>query len=237
MTEQANPEGEVEEPVEPLTPDELAALPVFPLPGIVFFPGTMLPLHLFEPRYRDMMRDCMERGPRAMVVARLADGWEDDYEGRPQVHDVAGVGRIVDHAKRPDGRYDLILAGVHRVRLEELPPEGFSYRRARATVIEDREPHPEVLRPLVTGVLASASGVVSLLRRRHPDFGLGIDGSTPPGLIADRIADRLLQRRRDVDLRQQLLEQPDVKVRLALVQDAVAEILLELSGEAGGSVH
>ncbi|HEY8427238.1 MAG TPA: LON peptidase substrate-binding domain-containing protein, partial [Sandaracinaceae bacterium] len=88
--------------IEPLREDELAALPIFPLPSVVLFPGSVLPLHVFEPRYRAMMEDCVSRGPRAMAVALLRPGWERDYEGRPPVYEIAGAGRIVEWARRPD---------------------------------------------------------------------------------------------------------------------------------------
>jgi Lon protease-like protein len=226
---------EMPEETEPLTDEELAELPVFPLPRVVFFPGSTLPLHLFEPRYREMMEDCVSRGPMAMAVTLLEDGWEDDYEGRPPIHTIAGAGRILDWRKRSDGRFDLLLHGLSRVELDELPPDGKSYRRARATKLVDRIPHEEPVATLRTPVLAAASSVVALVRERHPDFSLGVDADTPPGLLADRIADRLVP---DTDRRQQLLEAVDVKVRLALVQDALFDLLAQLRGEgAGGALH
>lgn len=208
-----------------LTPAELEALPVFPLPNMVFFPGTRLPLHLFEPRYRKMMKDCLERGPRVLAVARMAPGWENDYEGRPALYEVAGAGRILDYVRRPDDRYDLVVEGCARVKLDELPPAGLPYRRAQAKVLPDRNEDSEATLALLTSVLGAAAGVVGLVRQRHPDFGLGIDPNTPPGRVADMIADRTIA---DVDLRQRLLEQCDVKVRLALVQDALMDALIQL---------
>ena len=219
------------EQTEPLTDDELARLPVFPLPRVVFFPGSTLPLHLFEPRYRDMMEACVSEGPMAMAVTLLEAGWEEDYEGRPPVHAICGAGRILDWRRRRDGRFDLLLHGLARVRLEELPPDGRTYRRARATVLEDRAPHAAAVEALRTPVLAAAASVVTLVRERHPDFSLGVDADTPPGLVADRIADRLIA---DPARRQQLLEALDVKVRLALVQEALYELLVRLRAESGG---
>lgn len=219
--------------IEPLGAEELAALPVFPLPNVVLFPSTELPLHVFEPRYRAMMEDCISRGPRAMAVAQLAPGWESDYEGRPPIHDIAGAGRIVAWRRRPDGRFDLVLHGVCRVRLEELPAEGLPYRRARATPLVDRIPHREAVDALVPEVLATASAVAAIVRRRHPRFELGVDAQTPPGVLADRIADRLVA---DPMRRQALLEQADVKVRLALLRDALVETLAAI-GPRSGDVH
>ena len=71
------------QPSTPLSDEELVKLPVFPLPRVVFFPGTALPLHFFEPRYTRMIEECLERGCTAMAVALLAPGWGDNYEGNP----------------------------------------------------------------------------------------------------------------------------------------------------------
>lgn len=218
--------------IEPLREDELAALPVFPLPRVVFFPGSVLPLHLFEPRYRAMMEDCITKGPRAMAVVLLEPGWEADYEGRPPIHAIAGAGRIVEWQRRPDGRFDLVLHGLARVRLEELPADR-PYRRARATPIPDRIPHREAVERLVPEVLNTASAVAAIVRQQHPRFELGLDRDTAPGVLADRVADRLIA---DVERRQALLAQADVKVRLALLHDALLELLAQLAPR-GGQLH
>ena len=65
--------------------DWLQDLAVFPLPRVVFFPGTYLPLHIFEPRYRALMRDCITSGRMAMAVTLLKPGYEANYAGRPAV--------------------------------------------------------------------------------------------------------------------------------------------------------
>lgn len=220
------------DPGDPLDPGELAQLPVFPLPRIVFFPGSALPLHVFEPRYRAMMEDCLSSGPRAIAMALLAPGWEDDYEGNPPIRSIAGAGRIADWQRRPDGRFDLVLYGVARVELEELVGGDKPYRRARATVLPDRMPHVEPIERMLPDVLGAASAIAAILRRQHPKFELGVDATTAPGLIADRLADRLVA---DIDRRQALLEQTDVKVRLALLHDTLLELYATLG--TSDSVH
>jgi len=95
-----------------------------------------LPLHVFEPRYRELVREVMG-GRKIMAVARLKPGFELDYEGRPPVFDVCGVGLIINHAQRTDGRFDITLRGLSRARIiEELPPER-AFRRVRAARILD----------------------------------------------------------------------------------------------------
>src|SRR5258706_5311163 len=117
----------------------LDELPIFPLPGLVFFPNTTLLLHVFEPRYRRMLADCLETHG-AMAVVRLEPGARS---GPEKIAKVAGAGIVVHHEELADGRSNLVLAGSARVALEELPflPP---YRRARATLLECvRSPVPE----------------------------------------------------------------------------------------------
>ncbi len=221
--------------VAPPTDEELSRLAVFPLPRAVLFPGAILPLHLFEPRYRQMMEDCVARGPMVMAIAMLAPGWESDYEGRPAIQPIAGVGRIGEHRRRADGRWDLLLHGAIRARLEELPGEDLSYRLARAVPLEDRIPHPDAVERLRPSVLATAASITALVRESHPDFELGIDAAMSASALADRLADRLVP---EPDRRQQILEATDVKVRLALVSDAMIDLLAHLRARgAGGAVH
>ena len=220
---------------EALTDEELASLPVFPLPRVVLFPGAVLPLHLFEPRYRDMMRDCVAEGPMVIAIAMFEPGWESDYEGRPAIRAIAGVGRITEYRQRADGRWDLLLAGVARARLEELPSGTLTYRRARAAPIADRISHPEALEQMRPAVLATAASVSTIVREEHPEFELGVDATMSSSAIADRLADRLVP---DIEVRQELLETADVKVRLAHAHEAMIDLLARVRGRGmGGALH
>ncbi|HEV8247439.1 MAG TPA: LON peptidase substrate-binding domain-containing protein, partial [Polyangiaceae bacterium] len=126
------------EALPPLLAEELEALPIFPLGNVALFPHASLPLHVFEPRYRQMTRDVLS-GNRLLAVARLKPGFEDDYAGRPPVFDVCGVGRIARGDELPDGRYNILLRGISRVRIvEELLPE-HAYRVVRAEQLSDRD--------------------------------------------------------------------------------------------------
>ena len=204
---------------------------------MVFFPGTRLPLHLFEPRYRAMIGDCVEHKRMAIAVALLQPGFEEDYEGRPPVHTVCGVGRIESHEQLPDGRFNILLAGVGRVRLHELPANELPYRRARAEVLEDRAGTDHVSGESMTALLSMASMVATAVRRRHPDFSLGISSDDPPGQVADNLADRLLA---DPDARQEVLSALDVRERIERLTGHVAAVLSQLdtaSQPGGGTLH
>ena len=106
------------------------SLPIFPLPDLTFFPHTMLPLHIFEARYRAMITDCLSRDRRLAVVG-LLPGYEASYEGKPAVHAICGVGRIVQWERLASGRFNLLLRGEGRVRIERELPTDTLYRMVR----------------------------------------------------------------------------------------------------------
>jgi hypothetical protein len=190
---------------------------------VVFFPGTALPLHLFEPRYTRMLEECMDRGCTAMAVALLAPGWEDTYEGNPDIYDIAGAGRIVAHQERADGSHDIILHGLNRVRLNELPSEGSPYRCARAEPIAD---FGSVSSTDMMAMMACATRVAGKVRERQPDFTLQVSTELTPARSADVIADQLVV---SPDERQRILETIDVEKRVGLVTQSVASLLAQLS--------
>ena len=106
-------------------------IPIFPLPDVVFFPDTYLPLHIFEPRYQDMIA---EAGTDACIgMALLKEGWERDDDGHPAICALGCVGRIQMVKPLGDGRSNLILHGLARYVIEE-ELFGASYRRAKITV-------------------------------------------------------------------------------------------------------
>ena len=106
-------------------------VPIFPLPTVVFFPQTYLPLHIFEPRYREMVQDASTQG-QCIGMALLKDGWEDQYDEAPPIYTMGCVGRIISSHKLSDGRYNIVLQGLYRCTYEEQTVIT-SYRQARLT--------------------------------------------------------------------------------------------------------
>src|SRR5258707_10907331 len=118
-------------------PGALSSLPIFPLPNCVLLPGGLLPLHVFEPRYRDLTRDCLASN-HLMVVARLRPGYESTYYGRPPVYEKCGVGKIICSEELPDGRFALLLRGVARVEISRELPADRAYRLVEAQLLQDQ---------------------------------------------------------------------------------------------------
>jgi uncharacterized protein len=115
-------------------------VPIFPLPDLVLFPRTVAPLHVFELRYRAMVRDALD-GERLIVMALLKPGWEADYHDSPEYFPVGCLGRVQAVEWLPNDCYDLKLAGVSRVTILPSTRE-YPYRAARVTLLP-QEPLPE----------------------------------------------------------------------------------------------
>ena len=124
--------------------DDKAGLPddftgevrLFPLPNLVMFPHVVQPLHIFEPRYREMVEEALATD-QLIAMARLQPGWESEYEVRPPIAPVTCIGRIISHTQLDDGEFNILLLGLRRATVEiELPPRR-SFREAKVVVQED----------------------------------------------------------------------------------------------------
>jgi Lon protease-like protein len=141
-------------------------LPIFPLPNLVLFPGVLQPLHIFEPRYRAMVADALE-ADRTLGMALLRPGWESDYEGRPPIYPVCCTGIIIHVVKLEDGRYNLVLRGLDRVRIASEDHER-AYRRATVEVIPDA-PLDDAGRAMLADARSKLMTLLGLSTREGPD--------------------------------------------------------------------
>ena len=147
-----------------------ATLPLFPLPNVVLFPGVYLPLHIFEPRYREMTADALA-GDRLIGMALLKPGYEANYDGRPPVYPIGCAGLITHAAKLPDGRFNIVLQGVERFRLQ-AEDHSRAYRVGTVQALEDGPMPPadtatlrglrERLEHLVSPVIEGAGGELNV---------------------------------------------------------------------------
>lgn len=112
-------------------------VPVFALPATVLFPLTYLPLHVFENRYWEMVRDALH-GDRLITIALLKEGWEEGYYGNPPIHTIGCLGRIEEAKPLQNNRYNIILQGLQKVSLKD-PSYDKSYRRARVELYRFEE--------------------------------------------------------------------------------------------------
>ncbi|HEX6883174.1 MAG TPA: LON peptidase substrate-binding domain-containing protein [Planctomycetota bacterium] len=113
-------------------PERLSApvVPLFPLPNVWLFPAVILPLHVFEERYRQMVEDSLD-GPGRLVLGTIRAGHEAEAAGAPPIYPLAGLGEIGRHERLEDGRYNILLVGLQRVFVKEVPSERL-YRKVEA---------------------------------------------------------------------------------------------------------
>ncbi|ADO68805.1 LON peptidase substrate-binding domain-containing protein [Stigmatella aurantiaca] len=196
------------------------SLKVFPLPSAVLLPHSVLPLHIFEPRYREMVRDALE-GDQVMALAQLEPGWEPRYAERPAMQPMLCAGLIVWHEALEEGRYNILLQGVCRARLvAELPTERL-YRQVRVELLPDSPysgPEEEQLR----------QAVFELAGRVPPSFSEGLLPAVARargGTLADVVGAAVIP---EPERRQALLAELDVRRRLEAVMEEVGELIARL---------
>jgi Lon protease-like protein len=206
----------------------LAALKVFPLNGVAVLPGTPAPFHIFEPRYRALVADALE-GDKILAVPGLF-GPSDAHAMRPPLRAICGAGIIEEVERHEDGRFDLVLRGIARVRLlEELPPTRL-YREFRAELVEDVLPAGGAA--ALAQPLGALRRIVYELSTRLPEesgalqLAEAVAQMRDASAIADLVAAAAVS---EPDPRQKIVEEADVARRLELVMGEVASVVLMLT--------
>ncbi len=199
-----------------------SAVPLFPLLNVVLFPGAVLPLHIFEQRYRVMTADalgtkCAQRpdGRRLICMCRIREG-HDPMDDQPPIYEVGCVGQVIDHEKLGDGRYNILLQGLCRVRVGREYPLGEGhdrkpYRRA--------DLHPVACDKAFEIDVADAREKMKSLCRRPPIAGTPVGrqleklfcSSMSTVQLADVLAFDVIE---DIHERQRLLEETDERRRV-----------------------
>jgi Lon protease-like protein len=139
-------------------------VPLFPLPNVVLFPDVPLPLHVFEPRYRSLVRDALG-SHRSVGMALLKPGYEADYHGCPAIYPLGCVGSIVEDERLDDGRFNIVLQGRQRFRIVR-ETQGGAYRQALVEPLAEAahdDASPMRLRDEVLRALGRLAGEASLV--------------------------------------------------------------------------
>lgn len=180
-------------------------LAVFPLPNVVFFPGINLPLHIFEPRYCEMIRETMVN-KQHIGMFLLQPGWEQDYYGNPPVFPVGCSGELTLVEELPDDKFNVVLKGLYRVRALEETQEN-PYRKARVEIL------PEIVRQ-DAGDLQAVRAELLLQYRRITNENSALDALTDFTVFVNSLAGSL---RLDLESRLQLLTEDDVLARARIL--------------------
>jgi Lon protease-like protein len=159
-------------------------IPIFPLPNVVLFPNVFLPLHIFEPRYREMVGDALS-GDRIIGMVLLRPGWERQYEGRPPVYPVGCAGLITRAERLPDGGYNIMLQGMEKFRILG-EDHAQRYRLAQVDSITERSAESDR-----DAIRAARRRLESLLVPQP--VGRGVDPKVPPSMPDEDLVNALAQ--------------------------------------------
>lgn len=186
-------------------------LKVFPLPSVVLLPGAAAPLHIFEPRYRALVKDALE-SDGLIAMAQVMPGQETLVAGKPQVEDMLCVGLIGMNEVLEDGRYNLVLIGVARARVRSELPSSQLYREFEAELVEDEEVDPEVDVNLRRAVVELVARLPTQVGQRVAQVASRVSG----GALADVVASTFMQ---DAAKRFEVLNETDVRQRIEIVTE------------------
>jgi Lon protease-like protein len=221
-------------------------LPLFPLPNVVLFPNVFLPLHIFEPRYRQMVSDAVA-SDRMIGMVLLRPGWEHDYEGHPPVYPIGCSGVITHFDRLSDGRFNIVLRGLERFRILEEDLSR-SYRLATVEMLRE-EPAAQEDRPVITRYRsrlesllhseAERGNSLKHLQAGHGDESRAIDVKIPSAMSDEDLVNALAQY---LDLepleKQALLEKQGLRTRAeSLVELLEMKILMARTPHTSNVAH
>jgi uncharacterized protein len=221
-------------------------LPLFPLPNVVLFPNVFLPLHIFEPRYRQMVSDAVS-SDRMIGMVLLRPGWEHDYEGHPPVYPIGCSGVITHFDRLSDGRFNIVLRGLERFRILEEDLSR-SYRVATVEMLRE-EPAAQEDRPVISRYRSRLESLLHTEAERgnslkhlqpgHGDEPRAIDVKIPSAMSDEDLVNALAQY---LDLepleKQALLEKQGLRTRAeSLVELLEMKILMARTPHTSNVAH
>jgi Lon protease-like protein len=207
---------------------------LFPLPNLVLFPNLLQPLHIFEPRYRQMTADALA-GDRLIAMVLLRPGWEAGYDGRPPIFPVACLGKILSEQQLPDGRYNLQLRGLSRARILDEMDAGKLYRTARVELLSDCDPPADPAeQQMRTQLLRMVPSWTAARPQAREMFGKLLKSDLSIGTISDVLTFALPV---PIELKQELLETLSVEARVSRLVSFLEENPPVTAGESSDDSH
>lgn len=185
-------------------------VPLFPLSSVVFFPNTLLPLHIFENRYKELVNSALQT-EKIIGMALLRPGWESDYYGNPEVYDVIGMGRIVSSDFMADGKMNIVLYGLKRARIIEVVNE-LPYRQAKVSILENEfDMKSEELRQNIEDLINRWNLYLDEKQKAHR---INVNTKLPLENLTDALGSMIFP---NVFDKQRLLEEPNVENRAQII--------------------
>lgn len=185
--------------------------PLFPLSTVVFFPNTLLPLHIFEPRYKKMLYDSLNF-EKMIAMALLKPGWETNYYENPEIFKVAGMGRIISSETFKNGSSNIVLYGLRRINIVEEINDDKPYRSAKIDLLENETgKNSELLKEHINYLISSWNNMLSSNQEKHK---IKVNANLPIENLTDVLASILVA---NIFEKQKLLEETDVGKRAEML--------------------
>lgn len=212
---------------------------LFPLPDLVVFPNAMQPLHIFEPRYCEMLEEALSTD-RLIAMATLSAGWQQALGPQPPIDSNVCICRIVSHAPTDDDRHNILIVGLRRAKITSEEPTNRPFRTANVDVVDDIYPisgaagRPDLKRKLLNAFRDLIPDVADVQKNLHElmasqmrlgavtdiiGFTMQFDGSAKLALLGEC----------DVDRRAELLI--DILEKRASEPESVQSIALPHGGQ------
>ncbi len=190
---------------------------LFPLPNLILFPHVIQPLHIFEPRYCEMLTEALE-SDHLIAMVLLRPGWESTYQGKPAIADTICIGRIISHTPTDDGRHNILLAGIARAKLVRELPVTTSFRQAEVEILHDVHPNlnDEQLHDHRESLLNLFRSLIPQEAAKSKTFADLLTQQLPLGILTDIIGYAL---NLPIPIKQSLLGEPDIEARYQLLME------------------
>ena len=196
---------------------------LFPLPNIVLFPNAVLPLHIFEDRYREMTADALA-SDKLVTIANLRPFAGKGSIGNPPLEQVACLGQILQHEQLEDGRFNFLLLGRKRVRLTQELETDKLYRIARAEILEDELDDGQPTDGLRDELVEHFRAVFQSQQRLDDDLNHLLGTPVPLGVLSDIIGHALGL---PSEWKQRLLNEPRVMERSGDLLNILKQIVAQ----------
>ena len=203
-------------------------LKVFPLPSVVLLPGSAAPLHIFEPRYRELVKDALA-SDILIAIAQVMPGQESLISGAPALEEMLCIGTITLHEELPDGRSNLVLVGIARARLVKELPHVHGYREIEAELVEDEVVEPEADESLRRAVVELVARIPQAVGQRVAQVTSRVSG----GQLADVVASTFMQ---EPAQRFEVLRETDVRARIEIVTEELLNLVGAIKPQKPGGL-
>ncbi|HBJ38604.1 MAG TPA: ATP-dependent protease [Planctomycetaceae bacterium] len=206
---------------------------LFPLPDLVVFPHAMQPLHIFEPRYCDMLEDALA-SDRLIAMATLAGGIQSMHAQQPTIHATVCIGKIVSHVETEDGRHNILIIGAKRATVRRELLTNRSFRIADVDVASDFHPPGDMTQYFVLKreVLEAFEAIIPASATVQQNLHELMAGQMGLGPITDIISFTLPL---GTDAKLLLLAEADVCQRARLLIRMLRERFIDKQGSASGN--